>query len=172
MCNIHVHILLAEPSKREFQILVALDDSSSMADNKSRAMALQSLATISSALSLLEAGQLGVLRFGQAAEVVHGLGQQWSQAAGRRVGGQFTFNQQETSLVSLLSLASGLFAQHRGQAAHGLAVSQRLVILSDGRLAPDPHVESGPRPVPRPVPLQLHYRGSSLFTDPDLSAAR
>jgi hypothetical protein len=122
-----------KPSKREFQILVALDDSSSMADNKSRAMALQSLATISSALSLLEAGQLGVLRFGQAAEVVHGLGQQWSQAAGRRVGGQFTFDQQETSLVSLLSLASGLFAQHRGQAAHGLAVSQLLVILSDGR---------------------------------------
>ena len=44
------------------QILVALDDSSSMSDNRSRSIALQSLATISSALALLEVGQLGVLR--------------------------------------------------------------------------------------------------------------
>ena len=51
-----------KPNKREFQIAVALDDSSSMADNKSRTLALQALATISSALSLLEAGQLGVIR--------------------------------------------------------------------------------------------------------------
>ena len=51
-----------KPNKREFQIVVALDDSSSMADNKSRVLALQALATISSALSLLEAGQLGVIR--------------------------------------------------------------------------------------------------------------
>ena len=44
------------------QILVALDYSSSMSDNRSRSIALQSLATISSALALLEVGQLGVLR--------------------------------------------------------------------------------------------------------------
>ena len=52
-----------KPNKREFQILVALDDSSSISDNRSRSIALQSLATISSALALLEVGQLGVLRF-------------------------------------------------------------------------------------------------------------
>merc|ERR1719320_922364 len=54
-----------KPNKREFQIAVALDDSSSMADNKSRTLALSSLNTLSSALALLEAGQLGVLRFGK-----------------------------------------------------------------------------------------------------------
>merc|ERR1712112_733385 len=61
------------PNKREFQILVALDDSSSMSDNKSRQLALQSLSTLSGALALLEVGQLGVLRFGEKAEVVHRL---------------------------------------------------------------------------------------------------
>ena len=65
-----------KPNKREFQIVVALDDSSSMAGNKSRVLALQALATISSALSLLEAGQLGVIRFSAKAEIVHGLDQQ------------------------------------------------------------------------------------------------
>jgi hypothetical protein len=34
-----------------------------MADNKSRQIALDSLNTISSALALMEAGQLGVLRY-------------------------------------------------------------------------------------------------------------
>ena len=78
-----------KPTKREFQILVALDDSSSMADNKSRQIALQSLNTISSAMSLLEAGQLGVLRYGETAEVVHQLNVQWSQTAGHKIQNQF-----------------------------------------------------------------------------------
>ena len=56
--------------------------------------------------------------------MVHSLGQQWSQAAGSRVGGQFTFEQQQTSIVSLLSLGTGLFTRHRNQAARILAVSQ------------------------------------------------
>jgi len=122
-----------KPNKREFQILIGLDDSSSMADNQSRSLALQAVATISQALSLLEAGMLGVLRFGATAEVVHGLEQQWSRAAGRRVGGQFTFDQKSTSVVSLLSLSGALFARHRGAAARGVSVSQLLVIVSDGR---------------------------------------
>merc|ERR1719370_818559 len=122
-----------KPNKREFQIAVALDDSSSMADNKSRTLALQALATISSALSLLEAGQLGVIRFGAKAEIVHGLDQQWGAQAGRRVEGHFGFEQKETSVVSLLNLATALFNNRRGQAAKGLAVSQLLVIVSDGR---------------------------------------
>merc|ERR1719234_136177 len=96
-----------KPNKREFQIVVALDDSSSMADNKSRVLALQALATISSALSLLQAG--------------------------RRVEGQFGFEQKETSVVSLLNLTSALFNSRRSQAARCLAVSQLLVIVSDGR---------------------------------------
>merc|ERR1712198_386154 len=122
-----------KPNKREFQIVVALDDSSSMADNKSRVLALQALATISSALSLLEAGQLGVIRFGAKAEIVHGLDQQWGAQAGRRVEGQFGFEQKETSVVSLLNLTTALFSNRRTQAARGLAVSQLLVIVSDGR---------------------------------------
>merc|ERR1711962_355927 len=120
-----------KPNKREFQILVALDDSASMADNKTRQIALASLNTISAALSLLEAGQIGVLRFGAAAEVIHPLNQQWSQSAGHKIQNQFRFDQKSTSVISLLSLANALFHKHRrGSAA---TVSQLLVIISDGR---------------------------------------
>ena len=122
-----------KPNKREFQVLVALDDSSSMSDNKSREMALSSLNTLSSALALLEVGQMGVLRFGKTAEVVHGLGSQWSQAAGARIQNQFHFEQKETSLISLLNLSTQLFMKSSSSAARNLTVSQLLVIVSDGR---------------------------------------
>merc|ERR1712045_797965 len=122
-----------KPNKREFQIIVALDDSSSMADNKSREMALSSLSTISSALTLLEVGQIGVLRFGKSAEVVHSLGSPWSQSAGHRIQNQFSFEQKETSLISLLNLSTQLFMSSSSSDSRNLSVSQLLVIVSDGR---------------------------------------
>merc|ERR1712098_536364 len=122
-----------KPNKREFQILVALDDSSSMADNQSKEIALSSLNTLSSALALLEAGQLGVLRFGKSAEVIHSLGTQWSQSAGHKIQNQFSFEQKETSLVSLLNLSTQLFTRNIGSAGRNLTVSQLLIIVSDGR---------------------------------------
>merc|ERR1719369_551738 len=122
-----------KPNKREFQILVALDDSSSMSDNQSREIALSSLNTLSSALSLLEVGQMGVLRFGKTAEVVHSLNVQWSQSAGRKIQNQFTFEQKETSLVSLLNLSTQLFTQSSSNSSRSLSVSQLLIIVSDGR---------------------------------------
>jgi len=122
-----------KPNKREFQILVALDDSSSMSDNQSREIALSSLNTLSSALALLEVGQMGVLRFGKTAEVIHSLGVQWSQSAGNIIQNQFTFEQKETSLVSLLNLSTQLFTRSSSSASRNLSVSQLLVIVSDGR---------------------------------------
>merc|ERR1712126_512560 len=111
-----------KPNKREFQILVALDDSSSMSDNQSREMALSSLNTLSSALTLLEVGQLGVLRFGKSAEVIHSLGSQWSQTAGTKIQNQFTFEQKETSLLSLLNLSTQLFMKNSSSASRNQSV--------------------------------------------------
>jgi midasin len=121
-----------KPNKRDFQFLVALDDSSSMSDNQSREIALSSLNTLSSALSLLEVGQLGVLRFGKAAEIIHSLGVQWSQSAGQKIQNQFTFEQKETSLVSLLNLFTQLFTTSSSSSSRNLSVSQLLIIVSDG----------------------------------------
>ena len=45
------------------QIMVAVDDSSSMADNHSQQLAFESLATISNALTLLEVGQIAISRY-------------------------------------------------------------------------------------------------------------
>lgn len=51
-----------KPSKRQYQVMVAVDDSSSMADNHSKQLAFESLATIANALTLLEVGELAICR--------------------------------------------------------------------------------------------------------------
>jgi len=104
-----------------------------MSDNKSRQIALQSLNTISSALSLLEAGQIGVVRFGEAAEVVHPLNVPWSQSVGHKIQNQFKFDQKSTSVISLLQMSTAIFHRNRSNSSTASAVSQLLVIISDGR---------------------------------------
>jgi len=122
-----------KPNKREYQILVTLDDSSSMSDNKSRQIALESLSTLCSALALLEVGQLGIVRYGEEAQVLYSLQQQWAQTNVQRILNQFTFNQTKTSVVSLLNLSSQMFLKHRNNAARNTALSQLLVFVSDSR---------------------------------------
>ena len=43
------------------------------------------------------------------------------------------FDQKSTSVISLLSLTSALFHKYRNSAGGGTALSQLLVIISDGR---------------------------------------
>jgi midasin len=60
-------------SKRECEVLVAVDNSKSMADNDVRRMAFLAMATVCQSLSVLEIGRLGVLKFGENCQVV----QEW-----------------------------------------------------------------------------------------------
>lgn len=53
----------SEPSKRQYQIAVAVDDSSSMEDNHSKQLAFESLACISNALDYLQAGDMSIVRY-------------------------------------------------------------------------------------------------------------
>lgn len=73
-----------KPSKREYQIVLAIDDSSSMADNHSKELAFESLSLITKALTYLEAGQLSVLSFGEETNILHPLGETFSEQSGSR----------------------------------------------------------------------------------------
>lgn len=73
-----------KPSKREYQIVLAIDDSSSMADNRSKELAFESLAVVSRALTLLEAGELAVVSFGREPRVLHRLGEPFTEHSGAR----------------------------------------------------------------------------------------
>ena len=90
-----------KPSKRQYQIVLAVDDSSSMADNHSKQLTFESLAMISKALSLVEAGELGVVSFGETTRLVHDLSEAFtSQSGGKYV---ISFNEYRFAGVTLLS---------------------------------------------------------------------
>ena len=60
--NDRIWLRRSRPSKREYQILLAMDDSASMKENDCNQMAYESLALISASLQKLECGQLGICR--------------------------------------------------------------------------------------------------------------
>lgn len=73
-----------KPSKRDYQIVLALDDSSSMADNHSKELAFESLSLISKAMTYLEVGQLSVISFGEQVKMLHPLGEVFTEQSGSR----------------------------------------------------------------------------------------
>lgn len=120
-----------KPSKREYQIVLAIDDSSSMADNHSKELAFESVALISKALTLLESGQLSVISFGEMVEVLHKLTDQFTDKSGVKLLQKFRFDQGKTYVAKLVDFATEMFNQSQ---IHSSALNAKLlIIVSDGR---------------------------------------
>ena len=92
-----------KPNKRNYQILICIDDSQSMRENSSGRLALESLCILSRALNKLEVGSMGVLSFGQAINLLHSLHEPFNDQNGSFVCSQFTFNQKETKYQDLIA---------------------------------------------------------------------
>ncbi|KAG8225226.1 hypothetical protein J437_LFUL012701 [Ladona fulva] len=122
-----------KPSKREYQIVLAIDDSSSMADNHSKELAFESLALVSRALTLLEAGQLAVVSFGESVKVLHPLHEPFSEHSGARLLQQFSFDQKKTLMGNLMETATSMLCGSKSSCSPGVGVAQLMVIVSDGR---------------------------------------
>jgi midasin len=91
------------PSQREYQVFLVLDDSRSMAESHSIHLAYQTLALVSRALNRLEVGDIGIAKFGETVDVLHGFddGPLTDQAA-IQVMSAFGFNQKATNVLSLV----------------------------------------------------------------------
>ncbi|CAH1798601.1 unnamed protein product [Owenia fusiformis] len=124
-----------KPSKRQYQIMLAIDDSSSMDDNHSRQLAFESLAVISNALSLLESGELGICSFGETVQLLHPFNEQFSNQSGAGILRQFTFEQKKTKIALLLDQITSIMvnARNRQRGVLHPDVSQLLLVISDGR---------------------------------------
>ncbi|PZC77928.1 hypothetical protein B5X24_HaOG202809 [Helicoverpa armigera] len=120
-----------KPAKREYKIAIAVDDSSSMSDNRSKELAFESLALVSQALNLLESGDLAVLSFGEQPNLLHPFTEQFSEHSGSKILEQLRFEQTKTRIAQLLDFCTVLFEE---QAVRSDAVNAKLlVIVSDGR---------------------------------------
>ncbi|CAM9165037.1 unnamed protein product [Ectocarpus sp. 4 AP-2014] len=129
-----------KPAKRDYQILMAIDDSESMADCGAGALAMAAMTTVASGLTQLEAGQLAVARFGEDLDLLHGFGDPFTEEAGAKIVDGFTFHQKRTNtahtlegLVSLLEEARSGFSMSSGGVGSKGTPRQLVLLLSDGR---------------------------------------
>ncbi|KAH7986243.1 hypothetical protein HPB49_026063 [Dermacentor silvarum] len=95
-----IWLRMVQPSQRQYRVMLAIDDSLSM--GPSGPLALQSLALLAQALSFLEAGELGVVSFGEQVLILHSLGQPWTRQSGATVAGLLNFKQTRTRVAPLL----------------------------------------------------------------------
>ena len=125
------------PSQREYQVLIALDDSRSMAESHSVHLAFQTLALVSKALSRLEVGEVGIAKFGQTVEVLHGFESgSFTDQAGAKIIDAFRFDQKATQVLSLLETSLAMLEQARERRSTSSSTAADLwqmeIIISDG----------------------------------------
>jgi midasin len=125
------------PSQREYQVLIALDDSKSMAESHSEHLAFQTLALVTKALTRLEAGDVAVASFGEEVQVLHSFdAHAFSDSDGTQIIGNFGFNQTSTDVLLLMETSLQILAEAREKRATASATASELwqleIIISDG----------------------------------------
>ena len=122
-----------KPSKREYQVLISLDDSRSMAESHSIQLAYQTLALVSQAMNKLEVGQIAIARFGDAVDIIHEFADSFSEKEGPKVVGSFNFDQHRTDVAALLSRSLEYLSEAREhQQKSSTDLWQLQIIISDG----------------------------------------
>ncbi|KAJ2692523.1 hypothetical protein H4R19_006136, partial [Coemansia spiralis] len=120
-----------KPARREYQVMVALDNSKSMAQTPQAVeLAYETLALITTALNQLEVGQLSVVSFGEQVSLLHPFEAVFDAEAGAHVLSRFTFADDKTDVVQLMDASLQLF---EGSAAATDEDLWRLqLVISDG----------------------------------------
>jgi midasin len=121
------------PSKRSYQIMLAVDDSKSMGESGSGSLAFETLVMVSKSLSMLEVGEICVVGFGEEVKVAHEFDSPFSADAGPKVFQNFGFEQKRTDVTKLVRESIDLFRTARAKASSSPAdLWQLQLILSDG----------------------------------------
>ena len=125
----------SRPSAREYQILLAIDDSESMRQNDAGTVTFKTLALLGNALMQLEVGQIGVVSFGESVQYVHPLTTPFTAQSGAQALTHFGFAQKHTDFETCLQTVIAVLAQAR-QRLSGAAkrAVQLAFVVSDGRI--------------------------------------
>ena len=123
------------PSRRNYQIMVAVDNSKSMLEGSAAALALESLALLCKSLSMLEVGEICVVGFGdeEHVRVAQPFAQNFTSESGPRIFRYFSFQQTATDVRKLISESIGLFREARAKSTRSnMDLWQLELIISDG----------------------------------------
>ncbi|GAB9472243.1 hypothetical protein Gpo141_00009426 [Globisporangium polare] len=132
------------PSKRQYQVMVAIDDSESMADNHAGRLALEAMTTLCKGMTQLEVGEISVVKFGQDIELLHAFDTPFTDDAGSRVIAQFGFQQKKTNMIQtldailqILETAKNASSAASSNANANVEFTQIVFLISDGRFDTD-----------------------------------
>ena len=133
-----------KPHKRNYQVLICIDDSESMKENHSGRLALEALCILTKALTSLEVGEIGVFGFGKKVSLLHSLNQPFSDDSGAFVISQFSFSQQQTRYHDLIATVVNVLSKSSNSSNsvsdwnrfHSETLSL-VFIISDGRVQQD-----------------------------------
>ncbi|KAI8873382.1 hypothetical protein GQ42DRAFT_110264, partial [Ramicandelaber brevisporus] len=102
-----------KPAQRQYQIMIAIDDSKSMRNHSTITLALETLALVWRAMMHAEAGQVSVVSFGERTRLLHPFDHPLTSEAGARVISQFAFDQDATNVASFIETTTAMFEQAR-----------------------------------------------------------
>ncbi|KAJ2787210.1 AAA ATPase midasin, partial [Coemansia helicoidea] len=120
-----------KPARREYQVMIALDNSKSMAQTPQAVeLAYETLALVTTALNQLEVGQLSVVSFGEQVSLLHPFEAAFDAEAGAHVLSRFTFADDKTDVVQLMDASLRLFEASAAAADEDLWRLQ--LVISDG----------------------------------------
>ena len=133
--NDKIWLRRTRPNKRQYQIMLAVDDSKSMANFNSKMIAFQTFALLGNALTWLDVGQLGVCKFGETTEVIMPLGTPFTQERAFQALQSLTMQQMKTKIAQMLQKVTPIMLRNRTHATSAFSdsINQLLIIISDGR---------------------------------------
>ncbi|GFY97181.1 midasin-like protein [Actinidia rufa] len=130
------------PNKRDYQVVIAVDDSRSMSESHCGEVAIEALVTVCRAMSQLEVGNLAVASFGKKGNIrlLHEFDQPFTGEAGVKMISSLSFTQENTiadePVVDLLRYVNNMLdvAVANARLPSGQNPLQQLVlIIADGR---------------------------------------
>jgi len=131
-----------KPNKRNYQVVIAVDDSRSMSEGKCGKFAIEALVTVCRAMSQLEVGQFAVASFGKKGNVrvLHDFDQIFNGEAGVNMISSLSFEQdnkiEDQPVSDLLTHLNAMLdtAVARARTPSGQNPLQQLIlIISDGK---------------------------------------
>ena len=121
------------PSKRNYQIMLAVDDSKSMGESGSVQLAFETLALVAKSLSMLEVGEICIVGFGNEVHVAHEFHRPFSSEAGAQMFQHFSFQQTKTNVRRLVAESITLFRDAKRKSINANTDLWQLeLIISDG----------------------------------------
>ena len=122
-----------KPAKRNYRVLLAVDDSESMKRGGAGDMAMAALATLANGMSQLEIGELGIASFGEDMKLIHPFHTPFTSSSGAHLVSSFQFDDKRTRTAFCVESALAALDSQAGTSAS----MQLVFIISDGRIERD-----------------------------------